>query len=146
MASHEQDAKPDEQLPNSEPVLAAISDQGRGFYRELLDRVDDGAYFVDRDRRLLFWNKAAEELTGFARSEVVGRLCPDNILCHADVNGRARCSDGCPLECPRARSRALRPRDSLRDAAPYTSPQRTSGACPGSACGVRVARLRRCSF
>jgi diguanylate cyclase (GGDEF)-like protein/PAS domain S-box-containing protein len=60
--------------------------------------VDDGAYFVDRDRRLLFWNKAAEELTGFARSEVVGRGCPDNILCHADVNGRARCSDGCPLE------------------------------------------------
>ena len=53
MASHKQDAKQEEPPPNSEPVLAAISDLGRGFYRELLDRVDDGVYFVDRDRRLL---------------------------------------------------------------------------------------------
>jgi diguanylate cyclase (GGDEF)-like protein/PAS domain S-box-containing protein len=98
MANHELDMKQDEQPPHSEPVLAAISDLGRSFYRELLDFLDDGVYFVDRERRLLFWNKAAEELTGFARSEVVGRLCPDNILCHADVNGRILCTDGCPLE------------------------------------------------
>jgi diguanylate cyclase (GGDEF)-like protein/PAS domain S-box-containing protein len=98
MASDKPEAKPDEQPPESAPVLAAISDLGRSFYRELLDRLDDCVYFVDRDRRLLFWNKAAEELTGFARSEVVGRLCPDNILCHADVNGRVLCSDRCPLE------------------------------------------------
>jgi diguanylate cyclase (GGDEF)-like protein/PAS domain S-box-containing protein len=98
MASDKPDAKPDEQPPESAPVLAAISDLGRSFYRELLDRLDDCVYFVDRDRRLLFWNKAAEELTGFARSEVVGRLCPDNILCHADVNGRVLCGECCPLE------------------------------------------------
>ena len=98
MANHKQDSKQDEQPPESEPVLAAISDLGRSFYRELLDCLDDGVYFVDRDRRLLFWNKAAEELTGFAGSEVVGRRCPDNILCHADVNGRILCTDGCPLE------------------------------------------------
>ena len=98
MAIDKQDAQREEQPPGSEPVRAAISDLGRGFYRELLDRLDDCVYFVDRDRRLLFWNKAAEELTGFARSEVVGRRCPDNILCHADVNGRVRCTDACPLE------------------------------------------------
>jgi diguanylate cyclase (GGDEF)-like protein/PAS domain S-box-containing protein len=98
MANHERDSKQDEQPPRSEPVLAAISDLGRSFYRELLDCLDDGVYFVDRDRRLLSWNKAAEELTGFASSEVVGRCCPDNILCHADVNGRILCTDGCPLE------------------------------------------------
>ena len=98
MASDKPEAKPDEQPPESAPVLAVISDLGRSFYRELLDRLDDCVYFVDRDRRLLFWNKAAEELTGFARSDVVGRRCPDNILCHADVNGRVLCSDSCPLE------------------------------------------------
>jgi diguanylate cyclase (GGDEF)-like protein/PAS domain S-box-containing protein len=98
MANDKQDAKPVEQQPDGEVVLAAISDLGRSFYRELLDRLDDCVYFVDRDRRLLFWNKAAEELTGFARSEVVGRRCPDNVLCHADVNGRVRCAGDCPLE------------------------------------------------
>ena len=98
MASDKPEAKPDEQPPESAPVLALISDLGRSFYRELLDRLDDCVYFVDRDRRLLFWNKAAEELTGFARSDVVGRRCPDNILSPADVNGRVLCSDSCPLE------------------------------------------------
>jgi diguanylate cyclase (GGDEF)-like protein/PAS domain S-box-containing protein len=106
MASHKQDAKQEDPPPNSEPVLAAISDLGRGFYRDLLDRLDDGVYFVDRDRRLLFWNRAAEELTGFTRSEVVGRGCPDNILCHADVNGRVLCDDCCPLEQAMASGRS----------------------------------------
>jgi len=98
MANEKQDGKPVERQPDVAPVPAAISDLGSDFYRELLDHLDDCVYFVDRDRRLLFWNRAAEELTGFARSEVVGRRCPDNILCHADVNGRALCTDGCPLE------------------------------------------------
>jgi diguanylate cyclase (GGDEF)-like protein/PAS domain S-box-containing protein len=96
MASSKQDAGREEQ-PNSEPVLSAISDLGRSFYRELLDRLDDCVYFVDRDRRLLFWNRAAEELTGFARDEVVGRRCPENILCHADVDGQVLCNGHCPL-------------------------------------------------
>jgi len=98
MAIHKRDAKPEEQPPASEAVLAAISDLGHSFFRELLDGLDDCVYFVDRDRRLLFWNKAAEELTGFARSEVVGRRCPDNVQCHADANGRVLCTEGCPLE------------------------------------------------
>jgi diguanylate cyclase (GGDEF)-like protein/PAS domain S-box-containing protein len=97
MASEKQDGNRGEAPPDSEPVSAAISDHGRGFYRELLDHLDDSVYFVDRDRRILFWNKAAEALTGFSRNDVVGRHCPDNILCHADVNGRALCVDGCPL-------------------------------------------------
>jgi diguanylate cyclase (GGDEF)-like protein/PAS domain S-box-containing protein len=98
MAIDKRDAKREEQQPDGKPVLAAISDLGSDFYRELLDHLDDCVYFVDRDRRLLFWNKAAEELTGFTRSEVVGRRCPDNIQCHADVNGRVLCTSGCPLE------------------------------------------------
>jgi len=98
MASDKPDAKQEERQPGIEPVLLAISDLGRGFYRELLDRLDDSVYFVDRNRRLLFWNTAAESLTGFARDEVVGRRCPDNILCHADVNGRVLCNGCCPLE------------------------------------------------
>jgi phosphoserine phosphatase RsbU/P len=75
-------------------VLAAISDLGRGFYRELLDRLDDGVYFVDRDRRLLFWNKAAEELTGFESARVVGRSCMDReLLDYRTVLGESLCTE-----------------------------------------------------
>ena len=31
------------------------------FYKGLLDEISDGVYFVNRDREITYWNKAAEE-------------------------------------------------------------------------------------
>ncbi len=67
------------------------------FFRLILDHVADGVYFVDRDRRILYWNKAAETLTGYFADEVVGRGCQDGILCHVDGEGVDQCADNCPL-------------------------------------------------
>lgn len=67
------------------------------FYRDLIDGLNDGVYFVDLERRITFWNRAAERITGFSRQDVLGHLCPDNFLRHVDETGRALCSDGCPL-------------------------------------------------
>lgn len=64
---------------------------------ELLDNLYDGVYYVDQERKITFWNKAAEEITGFHRAEVLGTSCADNILCHVDASGHMLCSDGCPL-------------------------------------------------
>jgi diguanylate cyclase (GGDEF)-like protein/PAS domain S-box-containing protein len=68
-----------------------------GFYRRLLDQLYDGVYFVDRDRRITYWNEAAERITGYGREDVVGSCCFHNILRHVDKAGRSLCSDGCPL-------------------------------------------------
>ena len=51
----------------------------------------DGAYFVDAERRITFWNKSAEHLTGNKSKEVVGSLCHDNILSHVDEQGTHLC-------------------------------------------------------
>lgn len=67
------------------------------FYRELLDSLTDGVYFVDRDRRITYWNKGAEALSGYSASEAVGRFCRDNLLVHTDESGCNLCRDGCPL-------------------------------------------------
>lgn len=67
------------------------------FYRALLDHLDDGVYFVDRHRRITYWNKAAERLTGYAAAEVIGSFCQDNLLGHVDETGRSLCKEGCPL-------------------------------------------------
>lgn len=67
------------------------------FYKNLLDALSDGIYFVDTDRRVTFWNKAAERLTGFAAEEIVGRSCSENLLRHVDEHGRQLCRIGCPL-------------------------------------------------
>ncbi len=66
-------------------------------YLALLDNLFDGVYYVDKKRIITFWNKAAERLTGFSQSEVLGKSCADNILQHIDLNGREMCKEGCPL-------------------------------------------------
>ncbi|MGB9196833.1 MAG: sensor domain-containing diguanylate cyclase [Terriglobales bacterium] len=67
------------------------------FYKELLDHMSDGVYFVDRSRRILYWNDRAFRLTGYKPDEVTGRSCQDDILCHVDGKGKRLCQDGCPL-------------------------------------------------
>ncbi len=67
------------------------------FYQQLLDQLYDGVYFVDRERRITYWNTGAERITGYTRGEVVGRFCFHNILRHVDGAGRQLCLDGCPL-------------------------------------------------
>jgi diguanylate cyclase (GGDEF)-like protein/PAS domain S-box-containing protein len=66
-------------------------------YKDILESLSDGVYFVDRGRVVTYWNAAAEQLTGYAASEVVGRACFDNILAHVDERGVNLCASGCPL-------------------------------------------------
>jgi diguanylate cyclase (GGDEF)-like protein/PAS domain S-box-containing protein len=64
---------------------------------DLLDNLHDGLYFVDINRAITFWNKAAEHITGFSASDVKGCRCADNILTHVDKEGNGLCHGPCPL-------------------------------------------------
>jgi diguanylate cyclase (GGDEF)-like protein/PAS domain S-box-containing protein len=68
-----------------------------GFYKELLDHMTDGVYFVDRERRIQYWNEGAYRLTGYKAEELLGKCCQDDILCHVDYTGCRLCREGCPL-------------------------------------------------
>jgi PAS domain-containing protein len=35
------------------------------FYEKLLDNLQEGVYFVNRDRQITFWNDGAEQLSGY---------------------------------------------------------------------------------
>lgn len=67
------------------------------FFKEMLDNLYDGVYFVDRDRRILYWNRGAARLTGYSPEEVLGHYCRDNLLAHTDMDGNALCTSACPL-------------------------------------------------
>ncbi len=67
----------------------------KDFYKNLLDSLYDGIYYVDCDRRITYWNKAAERITGYTSSEVLGRLCSDNILVHVNGEGVDLCKGLC---------------------------------------------------
>jgi diguanylate cyclase (GGDEF)-like protein/PAS domain S-box-containing protein len=72
--------------------------QNDRLFKTLLDNLSEGVYFTDLHRRIQYWNKGAERLTGFQSEEVIGKCCADNILMHTDCDGRPMCkSSDCPL-------------------------------------------------
>lgn len=56
-----------------------------------------GSISFDRDRKIAYWNRGAEELTGYTSEEVLGSHCFDNLLMHVDDDGCELCHGGCPL-------------------------------------------------
>jgi len=69
----------------------------RDSYSKIFDNLYDGMYFVDKDRIIRYWNKAAERISGFTAAEVIGSSCSDNILTHVDGDGNNLCVGMCPL-------------------------------------------------
>ncbi len=64
----------------------------------ILDSLNDGLYVTDINRRILYWSRSAERITGWSSEEVVGSRCHDNILNHLDKDGRRLCGEEfCPL-------------------------------------------------
>lgn len=67
------------------------------FYRDLLDQMSDGVYFVTPDRRITYWNQGAERITGYGADEVLGHSCAEGLLRHVSDRGKQLCLNGCPL-------------------------------------------------
>ena len=66
-------------------------------YKRIIENLHDGLYFVDRDRVITYWNRAAEQISGFTADEVIGTSCSHNILTHVDSEGHNLCTGMCPL-------------------------------------------------
>ena len=66
-------------------------------YKTIVENMPDGAYYVDTDRVIQYWNHAAEQMTGYKREEIIGKNCQATGLNHIDEKGRPLCSLGCPL-------------------------------------------------
>lgn len=67
------------------------------FYREILDNLYDGIFFVDTDGRITYWNNGSANLTGYKATDVLGRNYCD-IFKPLDKNGNNLCEIGtCPI-------------------------------------------------
>lgn len=60
------------------------------FTQNLLDVIGEGVFAIDKNFRITFFNRAAEEMTGYKRGEVLGKLC--KTVCDP-----ARCLAACPI-------------------------------------------------
>jgi PAS domain S-box-containing protein len=64
----------------------------------IVDSLSDGLYVCDLDRRITYWSKSAERITGWTADDVLGLQCFDNVLCHIDKDGHPLCGqEYCPL-------------------------------------------------
>ena len=66
-------------------------------FQEVLENLPWAVYVVNRERRILFWNRSAETMTGFMRHDVIGRSADDRILMHCDETGKLLGSEESPL-------------------------------------------------
>jgi PAS domain S-box-containing protein len=66
-------------------------------YRSLLESLPIGVYILDRERRVRFWNRGAEQLTGHLAHEAMGQDGTGHLLEPCDRQGRALSGDDCPV-------------------------------------------------
>ena len=59
-------------------------------FETVLDSISDGVFAVDRDWRVTYFNRAAEEITGIPVEEALGRTCHE--VFHTNI-----CRDACAL-------------------------------------------------
>ena len=99
------------------PLSTVVSDPitlGFELYKQLLDQLHDAVCFVDPERCILYWNGAAERLTGHTCSEVVGRHYDAGWLDHLDPDGCSLRLDDCPMRRSMVQGRPVRERLFLR--------------------------------
>jgi two-component system response regulator HydG len=59
------------------------------FRDALVDMIPCSVFMVDKDHKIIYWNKSAEQLTGYDASEIVGATCDKfriNICAYQDVS------------------------------------------------------------
>jgi PAS domain S-box-containing protein len=61
---------------------------------EILDNAADGAFVIDEEQRIVYWNEAAQEILGYAPEDVLGQSCYE-VLGGCDDRGRAICCPQC---------------------------------------------------
>jgi diguanylate cyclase (GGDEF)-like protein/PAS domain S-box-containing protein len=82
---------------SAEPLLGSVPDKHNRLFRQVMDTLVDGVYFTDRERRITYWNQAAEHLSGYLAEDVVGKSCDENFMLHVDGSGCLLCGGACPL-------------------------------------------------
>src|SRR5258708_33307445 len=65
-------------------------------YRSVLENLPIGIYVLDREQRVRFWNRGAEQITGYLAHEVMGQICRETLP-HCDPQGRVLAGDKCSV-------------------------------------------------
>jgi PAS domain S-box-containing protein len=79
---------------------------------QALANTGDGAFVTDEDQRIIFWNQAATQITGYSYEEVSGLPCYE-LLEGRDDQDRLFCFEHCRIATAALRDRAVKDYDIL---------------------------------
>lgn len=65
--------------------------------RGILESLPSGLCVVDIQKRIVFWSKGAERITGHLRHDVIGHSCASEAILHCDQPGCEFCKQECPV-------------------------------------------------
>ncbi len=64
-------------------------------FRSVLDNSSEGVRFLDRERHITYWNKGAEDLTGYRSKEVMGSCSDTGLDFHFLDSSLSLCGESC---------------------------------------------------
>ena len=108
------------ELAAKSSVQSAAIQTERNTLKVVLSGIRDGVFALDRQRRVIFFNQAAEKITSFAESEVLGKPV-DEVLQIYQHTDRVTAEKFCPLDGPPI-DRTVFAQNNLRITGKYKKP------------------------
>jgi PAS domain S-box-containing protein/diguanylate cyclase (GGDEF)-like protein len=66
-------------------------------FRAVMDSLPIGVYLVDRDLKVIFWNRGAEKISGYRSQDVMGRAYREKLLVQYDEEQSLALGKACQL-------------------------------------------------
>jgi diguanylate cyclase (GGDEF)-like protein len=80
-----------------ENILDIFKDATKNLCNSVLNQVQDAVVWLNKDRKVVYWNRSAEQLTGKEGASVLGRACFEDPALFVDFGGVNVCRDKCPV-------------------------------------------------
>jgi len=78
-------------------ILDIFQGATKNLCNSVLDQVQDAVVWLDKDRKVVYWNKAAELMSGIEGAHILGRACYEEPALFVDFGGVNVCRDKCPV-------------------------------------------------
>jgi diguanylate cyclase (GGDEF)-like protein len=80
-----------------ENILDIFKDATKNLFNSVLNQVQDAVVWLNKDRKVVYWNRSAEQLTGKEGASVLGKACFEDPALFVDFGGVNVCRDKCPV-------------------------------------------------
>lgn len=78
-------------------ILDIFQGATKGLCNSVLNQVQDAVVWLDKDRKIVYWNKAAELISGIEAGSAVGKSCFEEPALFVDFGGVNVCREKCPV-------------------------------------------------